>query len=65
MIKAIIIGRSDKEIENLIYLIQKHFPQKIEIAGTSRTSRKGMLMVKKESPDVVFLETFQRKPFIY
>ncbi|MEY3322421.1 MAG: hypothetical protein RLZZ417_2004 [Bacteroidota bacterium] len=63
MIKAIIIGRSDKEIENLIYLIQKHFPQQIEIAGTSRTLRRGMLMVKKEFPDVVFLETFQRKPF--
>lgn len=63
MIKAIIIGRSDKEIENLIYLIQKHFPQQIEISGTSRTLRRGMLMVKKEFPDVVFLETFQRKPF--
>lgn len=63
MIKAIIIGRSEKEIENLIYLIQKHFPQQIEIDGTSRTLRRGMLMVKKEFPDVVFLETFQRKPF--
>jgi hypothetical protein len=58
MIKAIIIGRSDKEIEKLKYLTEHHFPQKVDIAGVSRTMRRGMLMVNKEFPDVVFLETF-------
>lgn len=63
MLKTVIIGRTEREISNISNQIKEYLADKLELIGTSRTIKKGILLIKKEVPDLVILEIFKRKPF--
>jgi two-component system LytT family response regulator len=63
MYRTVIIGRTEREISNLSNQIKEYLADKLELIGTSRTIKKGILLIKKEVPDLVILEIYKRKPF--
>jgi len=63
MLRTVIIGRTEREISNMSNQIKESLADKLELIGTSRTIKKGILLINKEVPDLVILEIFKRKPF--
>jgi two-component system LytT family response regulator len=63
MLRTIVIGRTEIEISNISNQIRKHLADKLELIGTSRTIKRGILLIKREVPDLVILDIYKRKPF--
>lgn len=63
MLKTVIIGRSEIGISGLSNQIKEYLSDTIEVIGTSRTLKKGIILIKKNVPDLVILDIFKRKPF--
>ncbi len=63
MLRTIIIGRTEREISNISHQIKEYLGDKLEVIGTSRTIKKGIILIKKDVPDLVILEIYKRKPF--
>lgn len=63
MLGVIIIGRSKSDMLDLTSLIEKSLADKLEIKGITKNLKRGIHLVKKEKPAVVFLDIFKRKPF--
>lgn len=63
MLKTVIIGRTEKGVSSLLNQIRENLSDALEVIGTSRTLKKGILLIKRDLPDVVILEIFKRKPF--
>ena len=63
MLRTIIIGSTEREILNISHQIKEYLGDKLEVIGTSRTIKKGIIIIKKDVPDLVILEIFKRKPF--
>ena len=63
MLRTVIIGRTEREISNISHQIKEYLGDKLEVIGTSRTIKKGIILIKKDVPDLVILEIYKRKPF--
>lgn len=63
MLRTIVIGRTALEVSNISNQIRRYLADKLELIGTSRTVKRGILLIKKEEPDLVILDIYKRKPF--
>ena len=53
MLRTIIIGRTEREISNISHQIKEYLGDKLEVIGTSRTIKKGIILIKKDVPPKV------------
>ena len=63
MLRTIVIGRTALEVSNISNQISRYLADKLELIGTSKTVKRGIILIKKEEPDLVILDIYKRKPF--